>query len=254
MSDIITDTMARPFILRLGDTDAGLTPAGLGDADPFAGQRGIAWRGDAAMAVGRVAWAGGECAVAAYPHTELVIVQGGTLLVEAVTTAGVPSTLRLTAGQAAVLTHGAALRLRADGPVAWSFCAALAPAPISNAEPASPCLAIDPDAVLAPSLAPAAEVLLGPVPACRSNNLLHDPATGLRVGVWDSTPYVRRTVPHRVNELMHILDGAVTLTDETGAAFEVVAGDTVFVPRGTPCAWTSVVPVRKIYAVQDVPA
>ena len=97
-------------------------------------------------------------------------------------------------------------------------------------------------------------MLLGPVPACRSANAFSDTATGLRVGVWDSTPYARRAVPHRVSELMHILEGAVTLTDEFGIDVRVAAGDTVFVPRGTLCAWTSTVPVRKIYTIQDIRA
>jgi uncharacterized cupin superfamily protein len=245
----VSDTLSRPSIVRLNDTATRFSPLALGHADPFAAQRGITWTNDV-LAAGQVAWTGGQLDVAAYPHTELAIVSEGALLVETGAATGAPITTRLTAGQAVVLSRGAACRLRADGPVGWSFCAALAP----TAKPAPQGLAIDTQAALSPSAPPAADVLLGPVPACRSANAFSDTATGLRVGVWDSTPYARRAVPHRVSELMHILEGAVTLTDEFGIDVRVAAGDTVFVPRGTLCAWTSTVPVRKIYAIQDIRA
>lgn len=248
----MSDTLSCPIPLRLDDTDAPLIPTSLGEADPFAARRGVAWSGETAMAAGRVAWEGGTLFMSAFPHTELLIVQGGALTVESGMETDAPVTLRLGVGQAAVLPRGAALRLRADAPVSWSFCAAVAPA--SAPALGAFALVVDPQPVLSPSAAPAAELLLGPVPACRSANQAHDAATGLRVGVWDSTPYARRLIPHRVNELMHILEGEVTLTDASGAAHRVVAGDTVFVPRGAPCAWTSAIHVRKIYAVQDAPA
>ncbi len=137
----MSDTLSRPVILRLGDNDGPLVPASLGADDPFAARRGIAWSGEAAMAAGRVAWEGGTLTVPAFPHTELLIIQGGALLVEGTTESDAPFTLRLDVGQAAVLPRGAALRLRADSPVSWSFCAAVAPAPALGAS----AVAVDPD-------------------------------------------------------------------------------------------------------------
>ena len=49
---------------------------------------------------------------------------------------------------------------------------------------------------------------------------------------------------------MHLLEGSVTLQDNEGAKVTVKTGDTVFVAKGTPCAWTSTVYVRKVYAVK----
>ena len=121
----MSDTLSRPSIVRLNDTATRFSPLALGHADPFAAQRGIAWTGADAIMAGRVAWTGGQLDVAAYPHTELAVVNEGALLVEVVAATGAPVTTRLTAGQAVVLSRGAAFRLRADGPVGWSFCAAL---------------------------------------------------------------------------------------------------------------------------------
>jgi uncharacterized cupin superfamily protein len=75
-------------------------------------------------------------------------------------------------------------------------------------------------------------------------------ATNLRIGVWDSTPYTRRARPHMLHELMHLLEGSVTLQVADGTHLTVNSGDTVFVPRGAPCAWKSSAYVRKFYVVK----
>jgi uncharacterized cupin superfamily protein len=49
---------------------------------------------------------------------------------------------------------------------------------------------------------------------------------------------------------MHLLEGSVTLQDDAGGEVTVDTGDTVFVAKGAPCAWTSTVYVRKVYAVK----
>ena len=40
---------------------------------------------------------------------------------------------------------------------------------------------------------------------------------------------------------MYLIEGSVTLTDDNGSAVTVNPGDTVFVAKGAPCAWSSVV-------------
>ena len=49
---------------------------------------------------------------------------------------------------------------------------------------------------------------------------------------------------------MHLLEGRVTLQGNEGGEVTVHTGDTVFVAKGAPCAWTSTVYVRKVYAVK----
>ena len=49
-----------------------------------------------------------------------------------------------------------------------------------------------------------AEVLLGPAPQCRSDNVFTEDAAQYLAGTWDSTPYHRIVRPHRLNEFMHL--------------------------------------------------
>lgn len=252
-------TLSHPILLNSGLLNSGLLHSGLPDSgqtgraggfgagDPFVHCRTLLWSGDRAMAAGHVAWSGGTTETPAYPFTELLIVESGELTLALTGDRDKTGGSTLEPGQAAVLPRGRAVALRAEAPVAWRFCAARAD---MEADPAPMGIAVDPAAALSPSAAPAAEVLLGPSPSCRSLTQFADAATDLRIGVWDSTPYDRRMVPHRMNELMHILEGTVELTAADGVVLRASVGDTLFVPRGMPCAWTSTVTVRKIFAVQ----
>jgi uncharacterized cupin superfamily protein len=49
---------------------------------------------------------------------------------------------------------------------------------------------------------------------------------------------------------MHLIEGSVTLQLADGIDLTVNTGDTVFVPRGAPCAWHSSAYVRKFYVVK----
>jgi uncharacterized cupin superfamily protein len=70
----------------------------------------------------------------------------------------------------------------------------------------------------------------------------------MRVGVWDTTPFSRHPARMPHTELMHLLDGSVTIGD--GAAAQTFkAGDTFLVPEGAPYRWTSTGYVRKIYCI-----
>ncbi len=212
----------------------------LGPADPFAAGREVAWR-DPAAAAGRVAFAG-AADIAAFPHTETMIVLSGAL------TLSVDGAVALTVApqSGVVIGRGTTLRVEAAPGTLWAFHAQTAGA---SALPGLTLLTQD--LALSPSAAPAAEVLIGPAPQCRSHNAFTDAAIALRAGLWDSTPYARISRPHKLSELMHILDGAVDLTGADGAVVTVAKGDTVFVPQGAPCAWESRVHVAKFYVVQE---
>ena len=60
------------------------------------------------------------------------------------------------------------------------------------------------DADFKPSRSLPAEVLLGPAPECRSDNVFTDDGAEYSAGTWDSTPYHRIVRPHRLNEFMHL--------------------------------------------------
>jgi len=109
----------------------------------------------------------------------------------------------------------------------------------------------DPQAALAPSAGPAPEVLASPPPTQRDKQYFADLAAQWTVGVWDSTAYHRKTISFPRHELMHILEGEVTLTEEGGPAQTFKAGDTFFVPLGTRCDWKTTGYVRKIYCIMQ---
>ena len=218
--------------------------AAFGPADPFAREREIAWEGPAAMSVGRVGFVG-EIEVAHYPHTETIVVVEGELSL------AVPGAapLLLKCGGGAVLARGTALRIQAVTRTLFVFCAAAAELP---SQPGITPLCADANFKPSNSLPP--EVLLGPAPQCRSDNVFKDELTGVQAGTWDSTPYHRIVRPHRQNEFMFLLDGGVRFASPDGSVLSAVAGDAIFVPQGAPVGWESSERVAKFFVVQEAKA
>lgn len=239
--------MNAPLLLHRADGALPSTvfrPAAFGMADPFASQREIAWEGPAAMCAGRVAFEGGT-EIAYFPHAETLVVVAGELSLQ---TAGLPA-LMLRRGEGALITRGTALRVMAVSRTVFVSCAS---ATDDAGQPGIRPLRADAD--FKPSSPPPVEVLLGPSPQCRSDNVYTDERMQVRVGLWDSTPYHRISRHHRVNEFMFLLTGSVRFASPDGSVLAAHAGDAVFIPQGTPTGWESSERVAKIYAVQDVPA
>lgn len=228
-------------LLALADGTAAsaFPPAALGSSDPFGDVRRVAYLGADGISAG-IVQASGEFVVEEFPHTEMLVVHAGR-----VTLQDEQQTLDLSAGDSVVIGLGTALRVQAQAGSFWAFCA------LSQGAERKPGLApLDPRAALNPSQGPDAQILIGPAPQCRSHNTFVDSASNLLIGVWDSTPYARHARPHKVHELMHLIEGSVTLQLADGVELKVNAGDTVFVAQGTPCAWESKVYVRKLYVVK----
>jgi uncharacterized cupin superfamily protein len=174
--------------------------------------------------------------VVSLPSHEFVLVVAGELSIK-----GATGALLLGAGRSAVLPAGLAFGWTAPaGTVALIVASPGEPAPGVAA------VLIDEEAPLAPSNPPLAALLVGPTPSCRNHT---DFLAGEFVcGTWDSTPYHRTTMPYRHIELMHLLEGGVTLEEPTGSSTFGV-GDIFVVTRGAHCAWTSTVHVKKVYAI-----
>jgi uncharacterized cupin superfamily protein len=216
----------------------------LSEHDPFAAGREVVWSGAQDLAVGSAAFSGAT-EIAAFPHTEVLVVTAGRLDLSLTDGSKRP----IQAGESIVIARGTALRVEAAPGTRWAFCAS------TGAASAAPGVTDLPaDAPLAPSSPPPSELLVGPAPRCRSFNAFTDEALRLRAGIWDSTPYRRILRPQPVNELMHILVGSVTLTGEDGRPVRIGAGETVFVASGTLCAWDGDEHVAKVYVVQEVGA
>lgn len=237
--------MLSPRILLLARADGGriATPlhnVALSALDPFGDTRKVAWQGDDGVSAGLVAFSG-EIAIEHFPYSETLVVHAGL-----VTLHTTEQSLELGVGDSAVIGYGTHVRVQASAGSQWAFCTVDLP----NA-PLRPGLTwLDPRTPLNPSAAPDAQILISLAPQCRSNNLFDDADTELRVGVWDSTPYARHGRPHKLHELMYLIEGSMTLQDADGVDVTVNTGDTVFVAKGAPCAWNSTVYVRKVYAVK----
>jgi uncharacterized cupin superfamily protein len=218
--------------------------AAFGSSDPFGRHREIAWEGPGAMSAGRASFIG-EVDVPGFPHIEtLVVVEGTLTLAEA---GAAPRVLG--PGEGAVIGGGTALRIQAASRARVVFCAAACDRPTKRGV-----LPLRADADFKPSATLPAEVLLGPAPQCRSDNVFTDDAANYLAGTWDSTPYHRIVRAHRVNEFMHLLAGSVRFAAPDGSVLSAAAGDALFVPQGASIGWESRERVAKFYVVQNVPA
>ncbi|RQZ26884.1 DUF861 domain-containing protein [Burkholderia sp. Bp9017] len=239
--------MTAAFVLHRAD---GTQPSttfrkqAFGENDPFARHREVAWEGPDAMAAGRISFVG-ELDVPSYPHIETIVVVEGELMLEADGAAP----LVLGPREGAVIGGGTALRVAAQSPVLLVFCTAACPKPTRRG-----LIALRADADFKPSSSLPAEVLLGPAPQCRSDNVFLDDGAEYCAGTWDSTPYHRIIRPHRVNEFMLLLAGGVRFAAPDGGVLSLGAGDALFVPRGAPIGWESSERVAKFYVVQNVQA
>lgn len=223
-----------------GNPASALTPAALGQTDPFGQVRQVAYLGDDGISAG-IVQASGEFVVEDYPHIEMLVVHAGR-----VTLQDEQQTLELSVGDSVVIGRGTALRVQAQAGSLWAFYAQSQ----ASGERKPGLTPLDPRAALNPSQGPDAQILISPAPQCRSHNAFVDGASNLLIGVWDSTPYTRRARPHKMHELMHLIEGSVTLQLADGVELTVNTGDTVFVSQGTPCAWKSTAYVRKLYVVK----
>nr|BFE96078.1 hypothetical protein GCM10020185_66140 [Pseudomonas brassicacearum subsp. brassicacearum] len=125
-----------------------------------------------------------------------------------------------------MIGRGTALEVEAQPGSLWAFCAETQRIEAHLAG----LTALPAHTLLSPSAAPDDEILLSPPPQCRSHNLFVEEASNLRIGIWDSTPYTRKSRPHKLHELMHLLEGSVTLQAADGSDLTVNTGDTVFRP------------------------
>jgi uncharacterized cupin superfamily protein len=183
------------------------------------------------------AGASGECVL---PGDEFVLVLEGAVAFEQ-------------SGMCCEVASGEAAVLIRDRPLAWRV------SPDAGADlilmrctggggaGAEAPVKIDPDAQLAPSNPPAAEVLIGPTPTCRGHTDYRSASSEFASGVWDSTRYRRRPIQFGHYELMRLLAGSVTFIDDAGREGRFETGDVILFEQGGSAAWESREYVKKIY-------
>ena len=212
-------------------------PAGA-DADPFGtGARPLAVRAGPCT-ITAVSLAEGSGSVPPAPADIWFLAESGR-----VTLTGADGDLVLGTGESCVVSRGTGFAWRCDAParlIAMAY-------PGGDGGKAG-IIAIDNQADLAPSNPPAAHLLLGETPSCRSNNHFASGDDTFKCGIWDSTPYQRTPIFFHHTELMHLLAGEVTFTDAAGRSATFRKGDTLIIEQGAECTWDSQVDVAKIYA------
>lgn len=160
-------------------------------------------------------------------------------------------TLTVPAGDV-LLVEGQSAAIARETPFAWraESPARLIGMTYPDGEGGDPGItAIDNNAPLSPSNSPAANLLLGETPSCRSSNQYVSGDELFKCGIWDSTPYQRTPIFFHHTELMHLLAGSVTFTDAAGRTATFSKGDTFIIEQGAECSWDSQVDVAKIYAL-----
>jgi len=71
------------------------------------------------------------------------------------------------------------------------------------------------------------------------------------VGVWECAPCKEEIESYPVHEMMTVISGAVTVTNDDGHAETFTAGDVFYIPKGTKCTWHIEEKLRKFYMIVE---
>lgn len=209
--------------------------------DPLAAGRTVHFHDPVqGYAVGSSESVGANLLIDDFPWVELGIVEAGELTLQ-----GDDYRLDLKAGDCFVIPSGIPIRWHHRGALRRLFMAFPGLAPSQDMPTRA--LKIDFSRTLQACNPPAANVLLTAPPKAWSEELFA--CANLRIGLWQCEAYARKAVEPSYSELMFILEGAVTLTPEQGAACRIDAGEVVVVPAGATTAWSSEETVRKVYCI-----
>ena len=69
----------------------------------------------------------------------------------------------------------------------------------------------------------------------------------LNCGIWECTPGGWSITDRPNTEIVHVLRGAATITDEGGSVRELVAGSALVLPKGWSGRWDITETIRKLY-------
>jgi len=94
-------------------------------------------------------------------------------------------------------------------------------------------------------------VIVGEMPQQHDNILFTNDAGNMFVGMWDSTALDSEMKPFPWHEMVQLLEGEVTITEEDGKSHQFKAGDAFFIPMGTVCKWQIHGYVKKFYSILE---
>jgi uncharacterized cupin superfamily protein len=90
-------------------------------------------------------------------------------------------------------------------------------------------------------------------PVQRGRYYFEDSGLGLYCGVWDCTAFVSTMAPYSVDEFMILIEGSVTIEEESGRSTTFTAGECFVIPRGLKCVWRQPGYLRKIFVIFEDP-
>lgn len=206
-------------------------------------QRGHAWFEDKALGLSAGIWEA-EANISHwmnYPVTEFMLVLEGEVVIVEET-----GETRIGSGESFIIPKGLRCRWTQTSHVKKFFVIFDDASGQVNQGPLHT-IKIDPQVALVPSTPPSPAMLLSPVPVQHAHDYFTDATGQFSVGVWQTTGYHRKLIEFPRHELMHLIEGSVTFTDDRGGTRTFKAGDTFFVPMRTPNSWKSQGTLRKIF-------
>ncbi|SIT46849.1 conserved hypothetical protein [Paraburkholderia ribeironis] len=238
----VEQSSSRSFVdLRkfASDKSQGIEAIASVDESRFLSSRRFLDRPPGPVSAGVIALDAGCGVVPPQPVDEFIIVAEGEITLTQAARA-----LALGPGDSAVLAHGAEFFWSARGPVSIIFMRYH-----GSQSAGGKIVPIQHTPQLEPSGAPSAELLLTPAPLCRNFTDYRSADGEFVCGTWDSTPYHRSAMFYRHCELMYLLEGSVTLVDESGRTGRFERSDIFLVEQGAQCSWESREHVAKVYAI-----
>ena len=91
----------------------------------------------------------------------------------------------------------------------------------------------------------------GGLPIQHQHMVFTDATGQMTAGVWDSTAMHVKPYIFARNELMHLLEGSVTITNGDGVARTFSRGDTFLIPKGMTYQWDSEEYVKKFFCIYE---
>jgi uncharacterized cupin superfamily protein len=234
----------RSFVVRRGKVEGlGVAPALLFPPDDplSAGRRWHVSDPTLRYGAGIAETSACDLSIARMPHSEFVLISNGEVALQEAS----GRTVRLAAGDCAVIPAGAAVRWTQVGRVMRSFVVF----PDAADDGATAIVTIDPDAPVSPMAPSASSAFLTAPPETANRRDFVARAGKVRAGLWQGSPYARRQITPPHCELMYLLRGAVELTEPSGSVWSLEAGDSITVPAGATNGWTSKTTVRKVFCL-----
>ena len=82
------------------------------------------------------------------------------------------------------------------------------------------------------------------------NHYFHrDADDSVLCGIWESAPCKEEIESYPANEMMTVISGSLTVTNEDGEAETFTSGDSLFIPKGSKITWHITEALKKYYFI-----